>query len=75
MATTDTDKRTRAESIVETILATTQSGMGSPDGADHAEAVADRLDVPVGLVWLAVDGVTVEQIDELCVWWPQKGGA
>lgn len=74
MATT-AEKRTRAESIVETILATTAAGAGSPGNTEDAKAVADRLDVPVALVWLAVDQMSVEQIDELVQWWPAKGGA
>ena len=75
MATTDTEKRARAESIVHTIIATTSSGCGSPGGTEEAAVVAEKLGCPVALIWLAADQMTVEQIDELVAWWPQKGGA
>ena len=68
---TASERRTRAEAVVETLHATTQTGTGSPNDDEQAAALAERLDIPVGLVWLAVDGMTVEQIDQLVGWWPR----
>jgi hypothetical protein len=70
---TTVEQRARAESIVETIIATTQTGCGSPGGPEDAVACAQRLNVPVALIWLAADQMTVEQIDELVAWWPRRG--
>ena len=35
-------------------------------------AIAEKLGVPAVLVWLAMDGFTAEEIDELVAWWPRK---
>lgn len=69
---TATERRIRAESIIATLHATTQTGTGSPSNDEQASDLAERLEVPVALVWLAVDEMTVEQIDELCMWWPRR---
>lgn len=73
MATT-CERRLRAESIIATIHATTQTGTGSPSTDEQATALAERLEVLRALIWLAVDQLDVDDIDALVAWWPRKDG-
>ena len=70
MANTN-EKRVRAEGIFHALAE------GRLDLNDDKEAprLAKKLQVPEALIWLAVDGVELECIDELAAWWPRKEGA
>ena len=67
---TTAEKRIHAEATFNA-LAIGQLDLNEPKEAEEA---AERLGVPEALVWLAVDGVDFEKVDELVQWWPAKGG-
>lgn len=61
--------RERAEAIVETIAAFVQFGSACADG-EEAARIAASLEVPVGVVWMGLDLMAVDEIDALVAWWP-----
>ena len=66
-----TAERARAEHVVDTIIAASETGQFGAVGDETAQ-MAERLGVPRALVALAVLQTSVEQIDELVAWWPRK---
>jgi hypothetical protein len=70
---TDGHKRIRTEATYKAL------SVGAPgidlNNEEDAADVAETLDVPEALVWLACDQVAFDLIDELVAWWPRKEGA
>jgi hypothetical protein len=64
-------KRIHAESTFNALAV----GRLDLNNREDATETAERCGVPEALVWLAVDGVDIEKIDELVMWWPRKEGA